>query len=78
MKMGNDLPIIKRALKPLGASRGKNILMDRHEMTRKTADALASHRVSLVRHRRRANLRRFERFFDFLRSHRKVGLRLIS
>lgn len=60
-------PIIQGALEPLGTSRHQGVLVYHHEMPCKTADTLATHGIALVRHSRRPDLRRLERFLDFLR-----------
>lgn len=65
---GHGSPVIKRPLKPLHRSGHERILMQHHQVPRQTAHSFAAHRVALVRHGRRANLRRFKRLLHFLHS----------
>ena len=62
-------PVVERALEPLHARGHARVLVQHHEVPRKAADALGAHRVALVGHRGRADLRRLERLFHFLSMH---------
>jgi hypothetical protein len=60
--------VVQRALEPLYARRPERVLVQRHKVSRKRADALRPHRVPLVSHRRGTDLRRFEWLLHFLRA----------
>lgn len=59
-------PVVERALKPLRARGHQRVLLEDHEVARERAHALAPHRVPLVGHRARADLRRLKRLLDLL------------
>lgn len=58
--------VVERALEPLHARSAERVLLDRHEVPRKTADPLGAHRVPLVCHRGGPDLRRLEGLLYFL------------
>lgn len=59
-------PVVERALEPLDARGHERVLVQDHQVPREAADALGAHRVALVRHRGRADLRRLKRLLHFL------------
>ena len=66
--LGNDeatvRAVVERALEELHAVREVRVRLERDDESRQRGDALAAHRISLVRHRRRPDLLGLERLLD--------------
>src|SRR6185436_16537848 len=56
--------VVQRALEVLHCVRLIRVALERIDEPGERSDALGAHRISLVRHRRRADLLAFERLFD--------------
>ena len=55
--------VVERAFEPLRAGGHRRVLYVRYDISRERSYALASHRVALICHRRRADLMLLERLF---------------
>lgn len=76
---GKDARVVESALEPLHRRGHERVLVNDHQVPRKRAHPLASHRVALVRHRRASNLVLLERLLDLLqvREQTDVGADLV-
>ncbi len=70
--------VVERALEPLHAGRVQGVLLEDHQVACETADALGAHRVALVRHGGRADLRGLEGLLDFLCARADVSAREVD
>ena len=70
-----DRAVVERALEPLHARGAHRALVQRAEVPRERAHALGPHRVPLVRHRGRPDLRALERLLDLLEVREQAQVR---